>query len=350
MNRNIEMSWIAPPEGGEPATETKPEVAAGFSPGEFETKWQEEESRWRITDLLDKHHWGGRVEEVVRPEGIGQWPEASRKAYLETVGRFFASMDPFTWAWTSLPFTREKSESEYRRLVASLADVEADKAEPLLRLGAMLSAHQKDTNVSGDLWHFNRPYLERAADKLGEEGRAREREALLNPFRLEAGTALFHFNDRERRIAKMQVMDFDLGAAIVGEEGKEPEIYDLHDLNSLLSRGQLMTPDGDCGFGGRRMLEAELAPFTAGAEIDLDMSNPLSRDEKHEAFTVVGSNRRGLEDKYGEAWLMFALRHQGIYRVDIRRDATGQVAEGLEFHDLRLYRPKPVASPESGQE
>jgi hypothetical protein len=341
MERRLEMEHFIPeseksqPETVEPQDEQ--EKPAGLSPEAFDEHWRTEEKRWDTMRLLSPEIWGKEVGAILRPEDIGEWDKATRSAYAETLGRIFASMGP-SWGWTALSFRRRQSEGEYRRLVGQLSPDEVAKAEQILRFCAMLTAHQRDTNSTGDLRWVNVKYLREAREAFEAAGDPETAELLVNPFRLAPGQRLQRYDTKTQQIAAATIMDIDVtgdGAVIVGED----QLYDLPDLNTELALGEWMTDDADNVFGGKEMINEEFTPFAAGSSFDLDTTPLASHEQTHELVEITGSNREELERKHGEAWMMFATRHQDVFTVDIR-SADGREGQGLDFHRLRAFKPE----------
>jgi hypothetical protein len=316
------------------------EKPRGLSEAEFEAHWRAEEKRWGTSELLTEKLWNHKVSAVLRPEGVSAWSPETRAAYLETMGRFFASMGPFTWTYQGLPLKRHQSEEEYRRLVERLGADESTKAEGILRLGAMFSAHQRNTNTSGHLEERCTGPLEKARQDYEAEGDRESAELLVNPFRLEPGTKLLRFDQTKKQIASESVLDMELkglGTIIGPANGEDGTYRGLADLNHEISSGDWTTGDADNVFGGREQLDEIFAPFEVGAEFELDTSPLLSHEKTHETACVVGSNRAELEQQYGSGWMAFAARNEGIFKVDV--EANGEVHKGIDFHRVKIYVP-----------
>ncbi len=303
----------------------------GLSSEQVDVLWQEEEKRWsNVIRLLEKWHEAPEV--LLRPEGIEQWNPRVRASYLESVGRMFASLE--SWHRGALAARSAQARGEYRRLVAELPEGDEAKAENILRFCAAVSARERDSNTYGNVFRSNTPAFEAAIKVYQAEGNTEAVELLTNPFKVELGTSFFRRDGKTGEILTEQVMDIDHGAAIIGDP-ENAEVQDLTQMNIALSRGEYMKSDGDNVFGGRAMLTEQFDPFQEGAEIDVDTTSPFSETRTQERVTVVGSNRRALEEKYGDAWMQFAALNRKVFTVDLLRQKDGTVVHKLEYHDVR---------------
>ncbi len=304
---------------------------------EFDDHWKQEEKSWNMRRLMDKKAWKAATSAILHPDDVRGWEPQTRAACAESLGRVFASTGSSAWSYQALPFKREQSESEYRRLASRLPKDDAGRAEGHLRLCAMLMAHQKDTNTTGDLRQLLEKEIDAAEEAYRTDGDAETALLLTNPFRLAPGQALFRFDEEKKAIVPVTIMDIEPG--IDGAVIVDDEIYGLQEFNGLLSKGDLMQPDADNVFGGRGMLESVFAPYGVGQEIDVDTTLPLSDRPTHEKMLVIGSNREELEEKYGAAWMSFAARERDIFFLDIRGSGN-RVGKGIEYRQLRLFKGK----------